>query len=174
MSDNNSNGQEAKHLVRVMNTDLKGEKQLMYSLTKIKGISIMFANAICKKAGISTQKKTGFLNDKEVKALEEVIQDPKGAGFPEWMLNRRADPDTGEDRHLITSTLDFTNDNDIKNMKKIKSYKGMRHMWGQPVRGQRTKAHTRKNKGKGSLGVQKKKGAPAPKAPAKDSGKKKK
>jgi len=48
-------------------------------------------------------------------------------------------------------------------MKKTKSYKGLRHQWGLPVRGQRTKANFRKNKGKSSLGVQKKR----VKAPAK-------
>jgi small subunit ribosomal protein S13 len=161
---------ELRHLVRVLNTDLKGDKQLMYALTKIKGISVMLANAICTKANISKTKKTGYLNEREVAALENVINKPLSAGIPVWMLNRRADPDTGVDHHLITSTLDFTHDMDIKKMKKIRSYKGTRHQWGQPVRGQRTKSHTRKNKGKGSLGVQKKKvGAPA--APAKDAGK---
>lgn len=172
MSDDNKAGeQELRHLVRVLNTDLKGEKQIMYALTKIKGISIMFANAVCKKAGVYEQKKAGYLSEKEVRALESVIQNPLGAGFPEWMLNRRVDPDTGATHHIITSNLDFTHDMDIKKMKKIKSYKGIRHMMGQPVRGQKTKAHTRKNKGKGSLGVQKKK-VGASSAPAKDSGKK--
>ncbi len=170
MADENKAGeQELRHLVRVLNTDLKGEKQIMYALTKIKGISIMFANAVCKKAGVSENKKAGYLSEKEVRALESVIQNPLGAGFPEWMLNRRVDPDTGATHHLITSTLDFTHDMDIKKMKKIKSYKGIRHMSGQPVRGQKTKSHTRKNKGKGSLGVQKKKVGTS--APAKDSGK---
>src|SRR3989344_2628458 len=43
---------------------------------------------------------------------------------------------------------------DIKRLKKIKSYRGVRHAAGQPVRGQRTKAHFRKNKTKG-MGVKK-------------------
>ena len=47
---------------------------------------------------------------------------------------------------------------DIKMMKMIKSYKGVRHAIGQPVRGQRTKAHFRKGS---SLGVIKKKILPA-------------
>jgi small subunit ribosomal protein S13 len=55
--------------------------------------------------------------------------------------------------HLITTELDLTIDNDLKRMKKVKSYKGVRHMLGQPVRGQRTKSNFRKNKGKVSLGV---------------------
>ena len=54
----------------------------------------------------------------------------------------------------------FTQDNDIKMMKKMRSYKGIRHSLGLPVRGQRTKSNFRKNKGK-VLGVRKKEGAKA-------------
>ena len=58
---------------------------------------------------------------------------------------------------MTGTTLSFTQDNDIKMMKKIKSYKGVRHILGQPVRGQRTKSNFRKNKGK-VLGVKRKEG----------------
>ena len=52
---------------------------------------------------------------------------------------------------------------DIRKMKKIKCYKGVRHSLGQPVRGQRTRAHFRKGR---SIGVTRAKIAPgaAPKA----------
>ena len=53
-------------------------------------------------------------------------------------------------------------------MKKIRSYKGVRHTFGLPVRGQSTKSNFRKNKGKGSLGVQRKKIAAPPKQEGKD------
>jgi small subunit ribosomal protein S13 len=72
------------------------------------------------------------------------------------MLNRRKDYETGEDIHLLSSDLAFTQDNDIKMMKKMKSYKGMRHARGLTVRGQKTRANFRRNKGK-VAGVQKKK-----------------
>ena len=58
--------------------------------------------------------------------------------------------------HLINTDLDLSKDGDIKRMKKVKSYKGLRHTWGLPVRGQRTRSNFRKNKGKVSLGVVKK------------------
>ena len=58
-----------------------------------------------------------------------------------------------------------------KRLQMIKSYKGMRHAAGLPVRGQRTKSNFRKNKGKGSLGV-KKKTAAAPAPAEKPKGKK--
>jgi small subunit ribosomal protein S13 len=146
-----------RHLVRVLNTDLDGKKPILYALTKMKGIKYMFANAVCRKANVPLDKKAGFLTEAEVKALEDVLSNLPKAGFPTWMLNRRKDYETGEDKHLFGGTLDFTRDMDIKRMKKTKSYKGLRHQWGLPVRGQRTKSNFRKNKGKGSLGVQKKK-----------------
>jgi len=47
---------------------------------------------------------------------------------------------------------------DIKRLKKIKSYRGIRHNLGQPVRGQRTKSHFRTNRKKsGAVGVKPKK-----------------
>ena len=146
-----------KHLVRVLNTDLDGKKPILYALVKIKGIKYMLSNAICRKAKLPLTKRAGFLSDDEIKSLETVLSDLTKAGIPAWMLNRRKDVDTGEDKHLITNTLDYTQEMDIKKMKKTKSYKGLRHQWGQPVRGQRTKSNFRKNKGKGSLGVVKKK-----------------
>ncbi|HJX05147.1 MAG TPA: 30S ribosomal protein S13 [Candidatus Nanoarchaeia archaeon] len=146
-----------RHLVRVMNTDLDGKKPLMYALTKIKGIKYVLANAVCRKANVPIEKRAGFLTDADVKALEDVLSNLERAGIPSWMFNRRKDFETGEDKHLFSSTLEFTHDMDIKRMKKTKSYKGLRHQWGQPVRGQRTKSNFRRNKGKGSLGVIKKK-----------------
>ena len=150
-------GKELRHLVRVLNTDLKGEKQVLYALTKIKGVDIMFANAVLKKSGVPADLKAGYMDASQVSAIEGVLQRPLHHGIPNWLLNRRKDVETGEDKHLFTAGIDFTHEMDLKKLKKTKSYKGFRHQWGQPVRGQRTKANTRKNKGKGSLGVQKKK-----------------
>ena len=49
---------------------------------------------------------------------------------------------------MLSGDLDYTKDMDIKRMKMIKVYKGMRYAFGLPVRGQRTKSNFRKNKGK--------------------------
>jgi small subunit ribosomal protein S13 len=150
-----------KHLVRIANTDVDGKKQIVQALLKIKGIGFMYSNAICTVASIDKRAKAGYLTDEQVNKLTEVILNPTSNSIPSWMFNRRKDVETGEDKHLITADLDFTKGNDIKMMKKIRSYKGVRHSFGLPVRGQRTKANFRKNKGKVSLGVQRKKvGAP--------------
>ncbi len=148
-----------KHFVRIANTDLNGAKHVISSLRQIKGVSFMFSNLICHLAKIDRQKRTGDMNEDEIKRINDVITDPLKFGTPSWMLNRRKDLETGEDKHLISVDLTFTKDNDIKMMKKIKSYKGVRHILNQPVRGQKTKSNFRENKGKVHLGVKKKAGA---------------
>ncbi len=146
-----------RYFVRIANTDLDGNKQVMYALSKIKGVSIMLANAVCTLAGVDKFQKIGTLSEDKVKRLNQVIDDPLNNNVPEWMLNRRRDPETNEAGHIVGPNIRFVQDNDIKNMRRIKSYKGMRHARGLPVRGQRTKSNFRrsKSKGKGALGVKK-------------------
>ena len=158
-----------RHIVRIANTDLDGRKMVIYGLAKIKGVGVNFANMACKLAGVDSKKRVGNLLEVEAKKIEEVILNPQKFKAPAWMFDRRRDPATGEDQHLTSAGLLFNQENDIKMLKKIKSYKGIRHIAGLPVRGQRTKSNFRKNKGKASLGVVRNKTA----APAKDQGKKK-
>ncbi len=162
---------EYKHIVRIANTDLDGNKPIANALTKIKGVGNHFANSICNVADIPHNSKTGNLTSEQISKLTDVLANPKKYDFPIWMLNRRKDPETGDNKHLLLADLTFIQDNDIKFLKKIRSYRGMRHALGQPTRGQRTKSNFRKNKGK-VTGVQRKAvGAPA-KAAAPEKGKK--
>lgn len=137
-----------KHIVRVVNTDLDGSKPILHSIRKIKGIGAMYANMVCTLAKVDKTKKTGTLTESDVAKLDDVIKNPAKYHVPTWMMNRRKDYESGEDMHLITSNLDFHSGNDVKMMRKIKSYKGVRHSLGQPTRGQRTKSNFRRNKGK--------------------------
>lgn len=153
-------GKDFKHLLRVANTDLDGNKSIFYALRRIKGVGFMFANMVCSIAGIDKNKKAGTLSDAEAEKLNEIITDPLKFGAPEWMLNRRRDIETGKAKHLLSSDLDFAKQNDFKRLQKIKSYRGLRLQAGLPVRGQRTKSNFRRSKSKGkggSLGVKRKK-----------------
>jgi small subunit ribosomal protein S13 len=145
---------ELKYFVRIANTDLDGKKPVLEALRKIKGVSAMYSNAICSVAKVDKTQKIGHLNDADVKRLDEAIQNPLKHSLPSWLLNRRRDKEDGTDKHLITSNLVFMHDNDIKMLKKMRCYRGVRHSMGQPVRGQRTKSNFRKNKGK-VMGVKK-------------------
>jgi len=149
--------EEFRHLVRVANTDLDGNKYPVHALQKIKGVGVMFANAVCSAAGIDKRKKMGYFSDGEVEKLDTAVKSPLKAAIPSWLLNRRNDYETGEDKHLLTGDLIFQKDNDIKRLKMVKAYRGMRHAFGLTMRGQRTKSNFRRNKKKASLGVKRKK-----------------
>ncbi len=148
-----------QHIVRIANVDLPGNKSINWALTNIKGIGINLADIFCVIANIDKHLKTGYLKQQDIERLNALVTNPAGAGLPSWLFNRRKDYETGEDKHVILGALTFSQDNDLKRHKKIKSYKGVRHMRGLPVRGQRTRSHFRKNKGK-VVGVVKKKAEP--------------
>jgi len=144
--------QEFKHIVRIANTDLDGNKPVFHALRKIKGVSFMMSHAILTVLNITPSQKVGMLEDEKIENIADMMKHPLEKGIPVWMLNRRKDPEDGKDRHLVATDATYTQDNDIKLMQKIKSYRGGRHAHRQPVRGQRTKSHFRANKGK-VLGV---------------------
>jgi small subunit ribosomal protein S13 len=143
---------QEERLVRIMSKDIEGNINLYPGLTKIKGVSWSFSNALCKKLKIDKRKKIGSLTEEDVKKITEFIKNPD---VPKFVVNRRFDSETGKDKHLSGSDLDLQKEFDIKKLKKIKSYKGIRHAADLPVRGQRTKAHFRKNRKK-SGGIKKK------------------
>ncbi|HJN56538.1 MAG TPA: 30S ribosomal protein S13 [Candidatus Woesearchaeota archaeon] len=157
--ENKGEKENFNYFVRVSNTDLDGKKQIYTALTKIKGVSFMFSNMVCNLAGIDKTSKVGYLSDEQVKKLDEVLTNLSKHDIPSWMLNRRKNYEDGKDHHAITGDLSYAIENDIKRMKGIRSYSGVRHGLKLPVRGQRTKSNFRKNKGNGSLGVKKKEGA---------------
>lgn len=144
-----------KHIVRIANVDLPGDKQIRLSITKIKGIGINLADVICSVSGVNRTEKTGYLSDEAIVKINQTVNNINQSIIPKRMFNRRKDYDTGKDVHVITGNLAFVKDNDLKRLKKIKSYRGIRHLKGLPVRGQRTRSNFRRNKGN-VVGVKKK------------------
>jgi len=143
---------EDERIVRVMSKDIEGGMKIYPGLTKIKGISWTMANAICKKLQIDKNRNIGSLTDEEVKKIVEFMKNPD---LPKFLKNRNADFETGENKHLTGSDLDLEKEFDIKRLKKIRTYRGLRHSIGLPMRGQRTRSHFRKNRKKGG-GIKKK------------------
>ncbi len=141
--------QEVKPFLRVLATDLEGNKPLAQALTKVRGVSFSLANAICNILHFSKEQKAGVYNLDDAKKIEDLIKG--GKDLPTWMMNRRKDFDIGTDRHVTGSDLKLSLEFDLKRLKKIRSYKGMRHAIGQPVRGQRTRSHFRKGRAVGVI-----------------------
>lgn len=145
--------EEYRHILRIIDADVEGTLKTSYALTKVKGMSLSLANAVLKKAGVNPDKRAGFLTEAEIEKVEEIIKDPARYGLPGWLLNRRKDPDTGKDMHVISADLVLKTKMDIEQMKDMKSWRGYRHAYGLKVRGQRTKTTGRAGK---ALGVKKK------------------
>ncbi|MFH1585499.1 MAG: 30S ribosomal protein S13 [archaeon] len=140
-------------MVRILATDIEGKMKIYPGLTKIKGVSWGLSNAVCNILKLDKRKKIGSLSAEELKKISDFIKNPQ---VPSYLINRRQDFDSGSDKHLISSDLELQKDFDIKRLKKIKIYRGFRHMAGLPTRGQRTRSNFRKNRGK-SVGIKKKK-----------------
>ncbi|MFH1234916.1 MAG: 30S ribosomal protein S13 [Candidatus Diapherotrites archaeon] len=149
---------EIRYIVRIAGKDVDGKKPIFAALMGIKGISHRFARVAAmqfeKETGVKFDSKIGEIAEEHDKLLESIITEPEKHGFPAWMLNRRNDFYTGKTAHIIMGDLEFAKREDIKRLNIIKSYRGLRHSWGLPVRGQRTKSTHR---GKGPVvGVMKK------------------
>ncbi|MFW9951780.1 MAG: 30S ribosomal protein S13 [Candidatus Thorarchaeota archaeon] len=129
-----------KVFFRKLRTQVDGNAQVEHALTQIRGIGGRFAQAIVKVAGIDSNVRIGAIAEKDLNKIEEIIINPVANGIPSWMVNRPKDLRTGEDLHIIGNKLEITVRRDIDRMKKMKSYKGVRHHLKLKVRGQRTKS----------------------------------
>ena len=85
--------EQFRSIVRVLNTDIDGNKKVFMALKRIRGIGFMFSNAICNNLSIERDRKIGTLTVEDVKKIEELVENP--VSLPKWLLNRRRDYDTG-------------------------------------------------------------------------------
>ena len=145
---------EFKYIVRVAGVDIDGNKPIPYGLSKIRGIGIRTGEIICKILNIDPKKRIGYLSEEEIKKIDDAIVNFDKLGLPSWLFNRRKDYVSGEDKHLIGSDLMISLREDIMRLRKIRSYRGIRHELGLPVRGQRTRTCFRRGV---TVGVQRKK-----------------
>ena len=126
-----------KDIVRVGDTDIPGDIPILYALKRILGVGISLSNAIIKKLGLSPHTFLGALDDEQIARIDEAIRNPTKFGIPSWLVNRRFDRSTGQDRHLISSALTLQIKRDIEQMINLGSWRGIRHSKGLKVRGQR-------------------------------------
>lgn len=132
-----------KGIVRVSGVDVFGDRKVNVALLKVKGVGQSLAKSIVDAAGVEPSVMIGTLTDEQIAKIEEVINNPTAFDIPEFMLNRRRDPFTGETKHVIGNDMIFTLRTDVDNLKKIRCYRGIRHEIGLPCRGQRTRSSFR-------------------------------
>ncbi len=138
-------GPEIRHIVRISDTDLEGKRSVQYALTGIKGVSRRIAKMLAVNSGLDPIATLGYLNDSDIEKLQSSV-DNLNTVIPYWMMNKQNDFMTGEDRHVIGTDVVLSLNEDLNIMKKIRSYKGVRHERGLRVRGQRTRSTGRKGR----------------------------
>lgn len=123
-------------MARIAGVTIPSEKQVGVALTYIYGIGPTFASSILAAAKVEPTTRVKNLTEAEEQRIREII-------------------DTD---YTVESDLQRQVTNNIKRLKEINAYRGLRHKSGLPVNGQRTRTNARTRKGKGVAvgGTQKK------------------
>lgn len=123
-------------MARIAGVDLPREKRAVIGLTYIYGIGKPRSIEILSKAGVSEDTRIKDLTEEEVNKLRSVI----------------------ENDYVVEGDLRREVALNIKRLREIGCFRGIRHRKGLPVRGQRTKTNARTRKGpKKTVGRKKKK-----------------
>jgi len=110
---------------RIAGINIPQEKQILTSLTYIYGVGRTLSRKILEKTQIEPQKLAKDLTEEEVEMIRKVL----------------------ESGYKIEGVLRREQSMNIKRLKDIGCYRGIRHIKNLPVRGQRTKTNTRTVKG---------------------------
>jgi small subunit ribosomal protein S13 len=114
------------YMARIAGVDLPNEKRLDIALTYIYGIGRTNVALLLKDADMDPARRVKTLTDEEVNRIAKVI----------------------EKKYVVEGDLRQEVSQNIKRLKEIGSYRGMRHSKGLPSRGQRTKSNARTKRGK--------------------------
>ena len=114
-------------MARIAGVDLPREKRIEIGLTYVYGIGRVRATKILEAAQVNPDTRVKGLTDEEVARIAKVID---------------ADPE-----HLVEGDLRREVAMNIKRLKEIGCYRGIRHRKGLPCRGQKTKTNARTCKG---------------------------
>lgn len=113
-------------MVRLFGVIIPDQDKVLFGLTKLYGIGWVNGAAALKKAGVGVDKRMKDLTEDQLKKITAVV----------------------EKEYRVEGDLREEVSENIKRLKEITSYRGIRHMRGLPVRGQRTKSNSRTKKGK--------------------------
>ena len=112
-------------MARIAGVDIPGNKQVWVSLQYIYGIGNTFSHKILEQAGVAPDVKVNDLTEEEVNKLREII----------------------DKQYRVEGELRKEVNFNIKRLVEIGSYRGMRHRYSLPARGQRTRTNARTKRG---------------------------
>lgn len=113
-------------MARIASVTIPNEKQVWIALTYIYGVGQTRSKAILAEAKVEPTTRVKDLTEAEIQKINDLINTKYAV--------------EGDLKRLVT--------NNIKRLKDINSYKGVRHKAGLPVNGQRTRTNARTRKGK--------------------------
>lgn len=113
-------------MVRLLGVVLPDDKRIEFALTMLYGVGWERSGKILEQVQVDKHKKVKDLSEIDLKKIIQVIE-------KDYKIE-------GDLREQITG--------DIKRLREIGSYRGLRHLKGLPVRGQRTRSNARTKRGK--------------------------
>ena len=120
-------------MARLLGVEIPNNKKLEYGLRYVYGIGPHRAKIIAEESGIDPDTRVRDLSEEQLNQLVNLISSRTGEDAENpWLVE-------GDLRRQITSNM--------KRLQAIKSYRGLRHQRGLPVRGQRTGTNARTRKG---------------------------
>ena len=112
--------------VRISGVTIPDQKQVWVSLTYVYGIGPKTSKDILAKANVEETTRVKDLNDAEISRIQDIINND----------------------HVVEGELQRIVSGNIKRLKDIKAYRGVRHSANLPSRGQRTKTNARTRRGR--------------------------
>ena len=112
-------------MVRISGIDLPYNQKVNYALTSIYGIGLTTSGSILSKAGVNLEIRTKDLDDTQIIAIREVI----------------------DNDYVVEGDLRRAVGLNLKRLGEINCVKGRRHRQSLPVRGQRTRTNARTRRG---------------------------
>lgn len=113
-------------MARIANVTIPTDKQVQISLTYIYGVGPFNAKKILETTGIDPTTRVKDLNETELKRLRNII----------------------DSDYTVEGDLQRVVTNNIKRLKDIGTYRGLRHKNSLPSKGQRTRTNARTRRGK--------------------------
>lgn len=111
-------------MIRIAGIDLPEQKKVRFSLCYIFGIGLTRADQVLKEANVDPDKRTRDLTSDEINRIQRIIE---------------RFPTEGDLRRMVSENID--------RLKRVKCYRGMRHIAKLPSRGQRTRSNSRNARG---------------------------